>query len=92
MYYIIKRYDTVTIEGITEAFFELNISLENIALVDIWYNRLYARFFEVKFVYLQEEKKQGLNINNALVIDPGLDYLATCVTNNAIYLHPMALH
>ena len=40
-----------------------------------------ARFFEVEFIYLQEEEKQGLDINKALAIDPGLDNLATCVTN-----------
>ena len=40
-----------------------------------------GRFFEVEFIYLQEEQPQNLNPSNALAIDLGLDNLATCVTN-----------
>lgn len=40
-----------------------------------------CKFFEVEFVYIQEEENLNLNPNNALAIDFGLDNLATCVTN-----------
>lgn len=40
-----------------------------------------ARFFEVEFVYIQEEEPQKINLENVLSIDLGLDNLATCVTN-----------
>jgi len=40
-----------------------------------------CKFFEIDFVYIQEQQTMQLNPNNALGIDLGLDNLATCVTN-----------
>lgn len=40
-----------------------------------------CKFFEIEFVYVQEEENLNLNPDNALAIDLGLDNLATCVTN-----------
>jgi len=40
-----------------------------------------CKFFEIDFVYIQEQETMQLNPNNALGIDLGLDNLATCVTN-----------
>lgn len=40
-----------------------------------------CKFFDIEFVYVQEEENLNLNANNALAIDLGLDNLATCVTN-----------
>lgn len=40
-----------------------------------------CKFFEIEFVYVQEEENLNLNNDNALAIDFGLENLATCVTN-----------
>lgn len=40
-----------------------------------------CKFFEIAFVYIQEQETMQLNPNNALGIDLGLENLATCVTN-----------
>jgi len=40
-----------------------------------------CKFFEIDFVYIQEQETMQLNPNNALGIDLGLENLATCVTN-----------
>jgi putative transposase len=40
-----------------------------------------CNFFEIEFVYIQEEENLNLDSNSALSIDLGLDNLATCVTN-----------
>ncbi|WP_103078076.1 RNA-guided endonuclease InsQ/TnpB family protein [Petrotoga miotherma] len=40
-----------------------------------------SKFFDIEFVYVQEEENLNLNTGNALAIDFGLDNLATCVTN-----------
>lgn len=40
-----------------------------------------CKFFEIEFIYIQEEENLNLNTNNALAIDFGLDNLATCITN-----------
>jgi len=40
-----------------------------------------SKFFDIEFVYVQEEENLNLNTGNALTIDFGLDNLATCVTN-----------
>lgn len=40
-----------------------------------------ARFFEIQYTYIEDEKDMKLNKNNALGIDLGLNNLATCVTN-----------
>lgn len=40
-----------------------------------------ARFFDIQYTYIEEEKNHKLNKNNALGIDLGLNNLATCVTN-----------
>ncbi len=40
-----------------------------------------CKFFEIDFVYIQEQQTIQLSPNNALGIDLGLDNLATCVTN-----------
>jgi len=40
-----------------------------------------CKFFEIDFVYIQEQQTMQLNPNNALGVDLGLDNLATCVTN-----------
>ncbi|HOQ38847.1 MAG TPA: transposase [Fervidobacterium sp.] len=40
-----------------------------------------CKFFEIDFVYIQEQQTMQLNPNNALGIDLGLENLATCVTN-----------
>ena len=40
-----------------------------------------CKFFEIDFVYIQEQQTMQLNPNNALGIDLGLDNLAKCVTN-----------
>lgn len=46
-----------------------------------------ARFFEIEYIYEQEEEIQTLNPDSALAIDLGLDNLATCVdTNGASFI------
>lgn len=40
-----------------------------------------ARFFDIQYTYIEEEKNHQLNQNNALGIDLGINNLATCVTN-----------
>jgi len=40
-----------------------------------------SKFFDIEFVYVQEEENLNLNTGNTLAIDFGLDNLATCVTN-----------
>lgn len=40
-----------------------------------------ARFFEIQYTYIEDEKDMKLNKNNALGVDLGLNNLATCVTN-----------
>ena len=41
-----------------------------------------AQFFEIEYVYEQEEYQHDLDSNKFLGIDLGLDNLATCVTND----------
>lgn len=46
-----------------------------------------ARFFEIEYVYVQDEEPQMVNPESALAIDFGLDNLASCIdTNGASFL------
>jgi IS605 OrfB family transposase len=40
-----------------------------------------ARFFEIQYTYEVAEDQKELNKNNVLAVDPGVNNLATCVTN-----------
>lgn len=46
-----------------------------------------ARFFEIEYVYVQDEEPQMVNPESVLAIDFGLDNLASCIdTNGASFL------
>ncbi|HYE82836.1 MAG TPA: transposase [Clostridia bacterium] len=40
-----------------------------------------CKYFEIEFIYVQEEENLNLDSNNAIAVDLGLGNLAACVTN-----------
>lgn len=41
-----------------------------------------GRFFEIEYVYVQEEEPQSVNHGSALAIDLGVNNLASCINTN----------